>query len=304
VGGLLVDNFSWRYVFLINIIPTIATLYLIRQVRDQTATEHGRRVDIIGALLCTIGLAGIVYALIEQPHFGWAHPLIYGPLVGGALSLAGFVWYETYTKDPMLPLSLFAIRNFTVGNLATIAIYAGLSVATFLITIFVQEVGGYTAFLAGMTTLPVTIIMFFLSSRFGALAGKYGPRLFMALGPIVASLGFLMMLPITAHFDYWTQLLPGILLFGLGLSMTVAPLTSAVLGDINSRHAGVGSAVNNAIARIAGLVAIAAIGVVMGGTLSVDGFHHSVIVMVMLLAAGGGISAIGIRNPGKQDVIS
>jgi EmrB/QacA subfamily drug resistance transporter len=297
VGGFLVDSFSWRYVFLINIIPMLITLYLVRQFSDSKDIEHQRRVDGVGAVLCTAGLAGIVYALIEQPHFGWVHPLIYGPLVIGTVSFIGFIWYEARAKDPMLPLSLFAIRNFTFGNLATVAIYAGLSVATFLITIFVQEIGHYTALLAGLTTLPVTIIMFFLSSRFGGLAGKYGPRLFMSVGPMVAALGFLLMLPMTAQFNYWTQLLPGILLFGLGLSITVAPLTSAVLADIDSRHAGIGSAVNNAIARIAGLIAIAAIGVIMSGALTLDGFHRSIIVMVGLLMTGGIISAIGIRNP-------
>lgn len=297
VGGILVDSLSWRYVFLINIMPTLVTLFLLQKVRF-TDQEHERaRVDIVGALLCTAGLAGIVYALIEQPHLGWQHPLIYSPFVGGIGALAGFVWYENRAAAPMLPLSLFRVRNFTFGNLATTGIYAGLSIATFLITIFVQEVGGYTALEAGLTILPVTIIMFFLSSRFGALAGKYGPRAFMAIGPLVAALGFLLLLGVDTAVSYWTQLLPGILLFGLGLSMTVAPLTSAVLADIDSRHAGIGSAVNNAISRIAGLVAIAAIGLATGPSLSVEGFHNGVVVMAVLLIAGGIVSWVGIRNP-------
>ncbi len=302
VGGILVDSLSWRYVFLINILPTLVTLYLMRQFEDSTkAPKNQARVDIVGAALCTSGLAGIVYALIEQPNFGWASPMFYGPLVIGCMALAGFVLYEKYAKEPMLPLSLFAIHNFTAGNLATVAIYAGLSIATFLITIFVQQVGHYSAFWAGMTMLPVTIIMFFLSSRFGNLAAKYGPRLFMTFGPIIAGIGFLLLLSVEANLNYWTQLLPGILLFGLGLSMTVAPLTSAVLSDISSQHAGIGSAINNAVSRIAGLIAIAAIGLVVGETLTIEGFQRGVIVMVALLIAGGILSAFGIQNSKKSN---
>jgi len=201
----------------------------------------------------------------------------------------------------MLPLSLFKVRNFSVGNAATLAIYGGLSVATFLITIFVQQVGGYSAIEAGLTVLPVTIIMFFLSSRFGALAGKYGPRLFMGLGPIVAAIGFMVMLSVDQSVSYWTQIFPGIVIFGLGLSMTVAPLTSAVLADIDSRRAGIGSAVNNAISRIAGLVAVASIGVVIGQHLTIEGFRSGIVLMASLLVIGGIVSAIGITNHVARD---
>jgi len=299
VGGLLVDTLSWRYVFVINIIPTIITLWLLRRLPADT---HRRNVPIdwIGAVLCTIGLTGTVYALIEQPKFGWGDPLIYVPLVGGITALAAFLWWEHRTREPMLPLSLFKIRNFSVGNLATTSIYAGLSVATFLIIIFVQQVGHYSAVTAGLTVLPVTIIMFFLSSRFGALAGRFGPRFFMSIGPTIAAGGFLSFLLVSSEINYWTQLFPGILLFGLGLSMTVAPLTAAVLGDISKQHAGIGSAVNNAIARIAGLVAIASIGLIIGPSVTLEGFHRGVIAMSLLLFIGGVISALGIRNPATK----
>jgi EmrB/QacA subfamily drug resistance transporter len=298
VGGVLVDTLSWRWVFVINIIPTLLTLWLLRRLpSDKTQPAS---VDWLGATLCTLGLAGAVFALIEQPQFGWSHPLIYIPLISGLLSFAAFIWWEKRVKQPMLPLALFEVRNFTIGNLATTTIYAGLSVSTFLITIFVQQVGHYSALSAGLTILPVTFIMFFLSSRFGALAGLFGPRFFMAVGPIIAAVGFLLLLSVSTEINYWTQLLPGILVFGIGLSMTVAPLTSAVLGDIDKRHAGIGSAINNAIARIAGLVAIASIGLVIGQDLTLDGFHRGIVVMVILLTFGGIISAIGIRNPKRK----
>ena len=295
VGGFLVDNFSWQWVFIINAIPTLVTLFLMTKLKVDAPRERAS-VDVVGALFCTLGLAGTVFALIEQPAWGWNSPVIYMPLILGVALLVAFVFYEKYHKQPMLPLELFKVRNFSVGNIATVAIYAGLSVSTFLIAIFVQQVGHYSALNAGLSLLPVTIIMFFLSSRFGALAGRYGPRFFMAAGPLVAAFGFLLFLRVDEQVAYWTEVFPAVVVFGLGLSMTVAPLTSAVLGHIDQKHAGIGSAVNNAVSRIAGLIAVAAIGLVTGTTLTLEGFHHGVIVMVALLATGGVVSAIGITN--------
>jgi predicted MFS family arabinose efflux permease len=243
-----------------------------------------------------IGLGGTAYALIEQARYGWTSPTIYSSLIIGLGALGLFFWHESRTPQPMLPLGLFRVRNFSVGNLATLSIYGGLSVATFLITVFIQQVGGYTAIEAGLALLPITLIMFVLSPRFGMLSGKFGPRLFMTLGPIVAGVGFLTMLRISQHINYATELLPGVILFALGLSATVSPLTAAVLGSIHKQEAGIGSAVNNAVARIAGLVAIAALGTITGATLNVDGFHRGIGAAAVLLIAGGIVSAIGITN--------
>jgi MFS family permease len=175
-------------------------------------------------------------------------------------------------------------------------IYGGLSIATFLIVIFLQEVGKYSAFRAGLALLPVTIIMFLLSPRFGKLAGNYGPRLFMTAGPIIAGIGFLLMLSVGSRVNHLTQLLPGILVFALGLSTTVAPLTSAVLGNIGKNHSGIASAVNNAVARVAGLIAIAVIGVIVGHNLSLSGFRRALVFTSALMIIGGLVSAAGIRN--------
>ena len=295
VGGLLVDAGSWRWIFAINVIPIAVTIWLLRRLKLPEQVRESTRLDAWGALLCAVGFGGTVFALIEQPAFGWAHPAIYLPLVIGLASLAAFFWYEKTTQHPMLPLGLFRVRNFAVGNLATLLIYAGLSLATFVIAVFVQQVGGYSATQAGLALMPVTIVMFLLSGRFGGLAGKFGPRLFMAIGPIIGALGFISMLGIDESVSYW-MLLPGVLIFGLGLSITVAPLTAAILGSIDERQAGIGSAVNNAVARIAGLLAIAAIGPIIGASLDVDGFHRAVTLTAGLLIAGGIISAIGIRN--------
>lgn len=295
VGGILVDTLSWRWIFLINVIPSLITVWLLRRLPADKPQKRAS-IDYLGAILCTAGLATTVFGLIEQPTRGWEDPLVLFTLGIGMGLLGLFVWWQQRAKHPMLPLSLFKVRNFSVGNLATAAIYAGLSLATFLITIFVQQVGNYTALDAGLAMMPVTIIMFFLSGKFGALAGKYGPRLFMALGPIIASIGFMTLLMVDTDVNYLTQMLPGILLFGLGLSMTVAPLTSAVLSDISKKQAGIGSAVNNAISRVASMLAVAAIGLIVGSSITLESFHQGIIVMSILLALGGVISALGIRN--------
>ena len=295
LGGFLVDVFSWRLIFAINILPIAVCLWLLRLLEQPEQTKRVK-LDVVGAVLCSLGLSGSVFALIEQPHYGWDSIIIRSSLILGVLMIVSFIWYENKMTNAMLPLSLFSIRNFWVGNIATVAIYGGLSIATFLIVIFLQQVSGYSALDAGLALLPVTIVMFLLSPRFGALAGKYGPRFFMAVGPIVAGSGFLMMRLITVHVSYWTQLFPGVLIFALGLSMTVAPLTSAVLGSIEPKHAGIASAVNNAISRIAGLIAIALVGLIAGTHLNIGGFRRAITVTAGMIIIGGIVSAIGISN--------
>jgi EmrB/QacA subfamily drug resistance transporter len=295
LGGFLVDSASWRLIFAINVLPIAVCLWLMRQLEAPEQTK-GVKLDVMGAILCSGGLAGSVYGLIEQPHYGWSSSRIFIPLVAGLVALVYFVWHESRSQIAMLPLSLFKVRNFWVGNIATFAIYGGLSIALFSIIIFLQQVSGYTALSAGMALLPVTMVMFFLSSRFGALSGKYGPRLFMAVGPMVAGIGFILMSRVSEHVAYWTQLFPWVIVFGLGLSITVAPLTAAILGDVDEKHAGIASAVNNAISRIAGLITIAAVGVIIGEHLNLANFRRVIILTGVLVITGGVISAIGIQN--------
>lgn len=296
VGGFLTDSVSWRWIFALNIIPIAVTLWLLKLLEQPVREKRTAKVDYVGATLCAIGLGTMVFGLIEQPRYGWTDPVIIGSLLAGLVSLMTFIWYESRHKAPMLPLSLFSVRNFRVGNIATTGIYAGLSIATFIIVIFLQQVGGYTALQAGLALLPVTLVMFFLSSKMGELSNKYGPRLFMTAGPLIAVAGFLWMTRINEGASYVTQLMPGILLFALGLAVTVSPLTSAVLRDVDTAHAGVASAVNNAVARIAGLIAIAGIGVVVGTTLDLTGFRHAMLLTAMLVGLGGIVSAVGITN--------
>jgi predicted MFS family arabinose efflux permease len=247
-----------------------------------------------------------VFALIEQPRFGWSSPAILVPLVGGVITLAVFLAYERRIAHPMLKVELFTHRNFAVGNLETLAIYAGFSVLFFFLTIFLQQVAGYSALESSVATLPVPVVMFLLSRRFGALADRFGPRLFMGAGPFVAAAGLLLLLRTGNDTAFATHLLPALLLFSLGWSITVAPLTAAVLADADETDAGIASAINNAVARAAGLVGIAVVGVVVASTLvgdtfapnneSVRAFHQVVVICAALVSAGGMAGIIGITN--------
>jgi len=203
--------------------------------------------------------------LIEQPRLGWSSPAVIGPLAAGAVLLILFLACEARTEDPMLPLGLFRRRNFSAGNVETFAMYAGLSILFFFLVLFLQQIGGYTPLKSGLATLPVTFVMFSLSRRFGALADRYGPRIFMGAGPLVAAGGLLLFQNAGVKVDYLSEVLPALLIFSLGLSMTVAPLTAAVLAGAE-REAGIASGVNNAIARVAGLLGTAAVGAAIAGS--------------------------------------
>ena len=260
VAGLILNVTSWRWIFVINLPLVIVCLWLIlRAVPASSSTGKRRRVDLVGAALCMLGLGGAVFALIEQPRLGWSNPGVSGSLIGGVLTFAAFLVYESRTKDPMLRLDLFKSRNFAVGNVETLALYGGLSALFFFLVLYLQQVAGYTPLESGLALLPESLVMFALSSKFGALADRLGPRLFMDGGPLVAAAGMLLLLRFGVRVDYLTQVLPGILLFSLGLSITVAPLTAAILAGVDQREAGIGSAVNNAVACVAGLIATVAI---------------------------------------------
>ena len=296
LGGVFVDTLSWRWIFAINVLPIAVALVLLVMLHQKDQHEGGVKIDYPGAALGVVGLGLPVFALIEQGNLGWANPLIWGSMTLGVLAFVAFIWREKVAKQPMMPLGLFRVRNFAVGNIATAAIYAALSLGGFVLTIFLQQVGGYSALFAGLSLLPVTIISFLLSSRVGALAGRLGPRLFMTIGPILGGLGYFYFLFSDTKPDYWTEILPGVILFGLGLTITVAPLTSAILGSISSAQSGIGSAINNAVSRVAGLIATAMVGVIIGSKLDLGGFDRAMIVTGGLLVLGGIVSFVGIRN--------
>lgn len=297
IGGVFVDFASWRYAFAINVLPIAITLVLLKLLGQKDVREQGVRIDYLGAVLCSLGLGGVVFALIEQDTLGWGSPAIYLPLAGGILAFSGFLVRQRVHSNPMLPLSLFRVRNFWTGNIATALIYGALSLNGFALGVYLQQEAKLPATLAGAASLPVTLIMIVFSSRVGGLSGRYGPRLFMTAGPIIAGIGALMMLLIGDPFVYWWQVLPGILVFGVGLTLTVSPLTSAILGAIDPSRSGIASAVNNAVSRVAGLIVIAMLAVIVGGTLDLNGVHRAMIVTAVLLILGGIVSFLGIRNP-------
>jgi EmrB/QacA subfamily drug resistance transporter len=268
-GGELLAIASWRWIFVINVPLAAACVWLILAVIPRSAVRErgGRHVDYPGALLCALGLGGPVFALIEQPRLGWSSPGVLLPLLAGFALLAAFTFYESRAKDPMLPLVLFRRRNFSAGNVETFAMYAGLAIVFFFLVLFLQQIGGYTPLKSGLATLPVTVVMFFLSRRFGALADRYGPRFFMGVGPLIAAGGLLLFQATGVKADYLSEVLPPLLVFSLGLSMTVAPLTAAVLAG-SEKEAGIASGVNNAIARVAGLLGTAAVGAAIASSFS------------------------------------
>jgi EmrB/QacA subfamily drug resistance transporter len=300
IGGWLVTNASWRWVFLINVPIAILTGALAAYaVPKHVRTGTRPRVDVVGAVLCALGLAGPVFALIEAPRHGFSDPLIYVPLVLGLILLAVFVWWESRCTAPMLPLELFKKRNFSFTNLETFAVYAGLSTLTFFLVLFVQQLDDYSAFRAGLMLVPISLVMFVLSPRVGRLSMRLGPRFFMGVGPLIAAAGVLALVRLGPGFTYWWELLLPLLVFSVGLSMTVAPLTATVLADVDESDAGKASGVNNAVARVAGLLGIAVVGSAVAGSgnsLDLAGFRFSMVITTGLVAAGGVIGLLGIRN--------
>ena len=268
LGGQLVDQASWRWVFFLNLPLALITLALARQYvpGGRGGDEPRRHLDVTGALLCAVGLAGISFGLIEQPLRGWSDPGVAGPLIGGLALFAGFLGYESRTPEPMLPLALFRRRNFSVANAETFLMYGGMALQGFFLILFLQQVAGFSATEAGAANLVPTITMFALSRRSGRLADRYGPRWFMTIGPCFVAGGFLLMLRLDADASWLGDLLPALVVYSLGLAITVSPLTATVLADADEHDAGIASAINNAIARTAGLLATAAIGAVLASS--------------------------------------
>ena len=304
VGGWLLDVASWRWIFLINLPLVAATVALVlASVPRQEAGDERVHVDVVGGVLCVVALGATVFAFIEQPRLGWGDPAIAGSLVVGVASFVFFVVYEARASHPMLPLRLFSSRNFSVTNGETLLVYAGLSTLTFFLVIFLQQIAGWKPLASGLALVPVTVVMFVLSPRIGRLSMRMGPRFFMGAGPLVAAAGLVAFARLGRHPDYWVDVLPWVLVFSVGLSMTVAPLTATVLSEAGPADAGIASGVNNAVARVAGLLGIALVGLAASGRsnkLDMHGFHLAMLVTAVLVGMGGVIGAVGIRNPPRE----
>jgi EmrB/QacA subfamily drug resistance transporter len=304
LGGWLVE-WSWRAVFLVNLpLAAAVVLVAVRHVPESRDPGAGHRLDLPGTVLGALGLGALTYALIAAGGRGLDAAVVLAG-AAGLVALGAFVLVERRASQPMVSPDLFANRTFTAINLVTFLVYAALGVFFFLIVLHLQVVAGYRPLAAGTAVLPVTVLMLALSSRAGALADRIGARWPLTAGPLLAAGGLLMTRRIGPDASYLLDVLPGVAVFGLGLSLTVAPLTATVLASAESRHAGIASGVNNAVARAAGLLAVAVVPVAagLGGAGYTDparfasGFHAAMLVCAALLAAGGLLSAVLIGRP-------
>ena len=292
VGGWLVDAVSWRWVFFINVPFVLGAIWVaLRHVPESKARGEEPKLDVPGSLTGALGLVGVVYALIEGPARGWTDPVVVTFGVVGVALLAAFLVVEARSPIAMLPLSIFRSRTFSGVNATTVAVYGALGGVFFLLIIQLQDSMGYSALEAGVASLPVTVLMLMLSPRVGRLNTRVGPRLPMTVGPLVIAAGLLLMLRVEPGATYATSVLPAILVFGLGLSLTVAPLTATALASVDSEHAGLASGVNNLAARVAQLLAVALLPFAAGISSEglgdfTDGFHRA-------MAIAAGVTVVG-----------
>ncbi|HEV2768648.1 MAG TPA: MFS transporter [Solirubrobacteraceae bacterium] len=305
VGGYLIGALSWRWIFLINLPLGLLVAFLaarhVPESRDQDATGP---LDLAGSALAALGLGGVTFALIGASERGYPPAAVLAAGLGGALALAAFVAVERRVADPMLPLAIFASRQFTAANMVTFAVYAALGTVFFFLVVYLQTSLGYSPLAAGAASLPVTMLMLLLSSRAGALAQRAGPRLPLTVGPLTLAAGMLLMLRIDPGDAYVTAVLPAVVVFGLGLAATVAPVTATALAGADERHSGLASGVNNAISRVAQLLAVAVLPVVAGlsGDAFTDpralaaGFEIAMAVGAALAGAGAALAFLTIRD--------
>jgi EmrB/QacA subfamily drug resistance transporter len=306
VGGYLIGAVSWRLIFYLNLPLTLAVVTIaMRHVPESRDPAANGRIDVVGAVFAAVGLGGICYGLIEGPDLGWRSPVIVFALAIGALAVASFVIAETRVRHPMLPLTVFRSLQFSAANLITLVVYAGLGGALFLLPIQLQQVARYTPLESGAALLPLTVIMLALSARSGALASRIGPRLQMSSGPLIVAAGLIMFVRIDASGGYLGEVLPAVVVLGLGLATTVAPLTATVLAAAPAERSGVASAVNNDVARTAGLLAVAILPAAAGITgasylhpaMFSSGFRTAMLGAGLTCALGAVLAAFAIRKP-------
>lgn len=306
LGGYLITAASWRWVFVINLpLGAVVTAIAVRHVPESRDPQAPQRTDGMGAVFAVVTLGGLSYALIEGPVAGWSSPIVVGGAVAAVVGSAAFLLVERRGKAPMLPMGIFRERQFSAANGVTFVVYAALAGALFLLPVELQVAAGYSPTRAGLALLPVTVIMLVFSARSGRLAARIGPRLQMSAGPVVVGAGLALLIRVTDGAGYVQYVLPGVVVFGAGLAITVAPLTSTAMEAAPSEHAGLASAVNNDVARAAGLIAVAVLPIAAGITgasylhpreLS-DGFRSAALMAAGLCVAGGALAAATIRNP-------
>lgn len=271
LGGWLIENVSWRAVFFLNLPLAVAVVVItFLHVTESRDRKRSGRIDWLGAALATLGLGGLTYGLIESSRTSWTGAQVVMSIAMGLVALITFVFVEARSKSPMLPLELFRSRNFTGTNLLTLFLYFSLGGGLFFLTLNLIQVQGFSATAAGAAILPFVILMFVLSRWSGGLIERFGPRLPLLIGPLVAAAGYGLMAMPGTQAGYWRGFFPGVLVLGLGMAISVAPLTTTVMGSVDESQAGVASGINNAVARTAGLLAVAVLGVVMLHVFSIE----------------------------------
>src|SRR6202171_3873835 len=263
LGGGLVQHASWRWVFFINLPLAAAVIAISLWSIPESRKATAGRVDWLAAILATVGLGGLVYGFIDSVNLGWTNPLVFGSLVVGVGCLITFGFAEAHGHSPVLPLALFKSRSFSGANLLTMFLYAAIGIFFFLFPLNLIQVQGYSTTAAGAAVLPLILLMFFLSSWSGGLVTRYGPRRPLIVGSAITALGFVLFAALPAGFGYWKSLLPAIVVLGGGMAVTVAPLTTVVMNSVDQDRVGTASGINNAVARVAGVLAIAVLGMVL-----------------------------------------
>ena len=297
LGGLVVDYLSWRWIFVLSAFLMVIAFALTFWLCPMPAPSEHARVDVIGAALSAVGLSATVFALIESQRRGWADPLVTASTVLGVAALLAFIPWERHAPHPMLPLNLFANRNFAGANLTAAFVYGGLSMGSLSIALYTQEVAGYSATVAGLVTLPSPIISVVFARRVGAIAARIGPRLFVTTGPVLVGVGYLLIRPAAHAFHVVTDLLPGMIVLAIGAVLTSTPLTALNLSSVEPEHGGIASAIQNVVGRLSALIATACVALIAASTLTDASFARVLQVAAVLFFIAAVIGAVTITNP-------